>query len=242
MTETQANVPDSVEPVSLRGPYLKVFSSIDGCFDYDLSADRTTIGRAEESDIRFDDSTVSRNHAVIVRDGDRFVIKDLGSYQGTQVRGKSVTRHVLEDGDCVQISMHVLQFKTQTVEAVARRVSLKARRLLAREFHPLPSTMQLSYRFVDTGSYRLFSAGDTIVVGKGGLLIPARQPPDDALCVELRLIWPDGREKRLLGEVLGVIDDEGLDWMCVKLHRATKGLVEKLAETATPGQWIPVQT
>ena len=46
------------------------------------SGDRTTIGRSPDCDIFLDDVTVSRNHAVLVAEGDRFVIEDQGSQIG----------------------------------------------------------------------------------------------------------------------------------------------------------------
>ncbi len=237
----RADASGEVPTVSLRSPFLRIFSSQDGCSEFDLTADRTIIGRSEESDVRFDDTMVSRKHAVITREGDRFLLKDLGSYQGTTVNGQTIRRHRLEHGDSIGISTHVLQFRVNTVENIAARVVKKARRLLQGQFHLLPSSMALRYRFFGSAPEHIFTSGDTLVVGQGGLLIPARDPPDHVVCLELGLTWPNGREKRLLGEILGVMPDEGMDWMCVKIHRGSKEILKTLLESGTPGEWIPVR-
>ena len=45
------------------------------------------MGRAPECDIELADATVSRRHAEVVRDGDAWFIRDLGSSNGTKVNG-----------------------------------------------------------------------------------------------------------------------------------------------------------
>lgn len=58
-----------------------------------------TIGRHPDSNLVLADPNVSRNHAEIRPDGDRFVVVDLGSTNGSRVNGVRVDRQVLEDGD-----------------------------------------------------------------------------------------------------------------------------------------------
>ena len=58
--------------------------------------------------------TVSRKHALLVRDGDEFRIEDQGSLNGTFVnrrRIESATR--LESGDEVQIGKYRMSFITK---------------------------------------------------------------------------------------------------------------------------------
>src|SRR5689334_13191981 len=50
--------------------------------------DNVSIGRAEDNDIRIDDSSVSRRHAILHR-GPVLRIEDLGSANGTRVRPES---------------------------------------------------------------------------------------------------------------------------------------------------------
>lgn len=55
-----------------------------------LSEGEMSLGSAEDSDLRLTDPTVSRRHALIRVEGDRVEVEDLGSRNGTRVRGKTV--------------------------------------------------------------------------------------------------------------------------------------------------------
>jgi pSer/pThr/pTyr-binding forkhead associated (FHA) protein len=77
---------------------------------YALVKPSTTIGRHPDSDIFLDDVTVSRNHAVIVHEGDEVVIIDQGSLNGTFVNRRRDERIVLKDGDEIQIGKYKLTF------------------------------------------------------------------------------------------------------------------------------------
>jgi pSer/pThr/pTyr-binding forkhead associated (FHA) protein len=67
------------------------------------------IGRSVESPIFLDDVTVSRKHALLVKDASSFRIKDQGSLNGTYVNNKSVTDSPLSTGDEIQIGkFHML--------------------------------------------------------------------------------------------------------------------------------------
>jgi pSer/pThr/pTyr-binding forkhead associated (FHA) protein len=77
---------------------------------YVLERERLTIGRSPDADIFLDDVTVSRRHAVLVRQGRGFAVEDLGSLNGTFVNRKRVDAKTLEDGDEVQIGKYKLTF------------------------------------------------------------------------------------------------------------------------------------
>jgi hypothetical protein len=71
---------------------------------------RTLVGRSPECDIFLDDVTVSRQHAEILRDGDEFTIRDLGSLNGTYVNRKRIESAVLQNDDEVQVGKYRLTF------------------------------------------------------------------------------------------------------------------------------------
>ncbi|HXF98144.1 MAG TPA: FHA domain-containing protein [Gaiellaceae bacterium] len=71
---------------------------------------RTLIGRSPECDIFLDDVTVSRRHAELIREGDRFTIRDLGSLNGTYVNRRRIESAPLENDDEVQIGKYRLTF------------------------------------------------------------------------------------------------------------------------------------
>ncbi|GAB96192.1 pSer/pThr/pTyr-binding forkhead associated (FHA) protein [Kineosphaera limosa] len=77
-----------------------------------LDAPTTTTGRHPDSDIFLDDVTVSRKHAVFQVEGDSFVVRDVGSLNGTYVNRELVDQAVLRPGDEVQIGKYRLVFYT----------------------------------------------------------------------------------------------------------------------------------
>lgn len=77
-----------------------------------LDKDRTSAGRHPSSDIFLDDITVSRRHAEVMREGQRFLVKDVGSLNGTYVNRERVDVAELESGDELQIGKFKLMFFT----------------------------------------------------------------------------------------------------------------------------------
>jgi hypothetical protein len=71
---------------------------------------RTLIGRSPECDVFLDDVTVSRRHAELLHDGDRFTIRDLGSLNGTFVNRERVEAAELHDDDEVQVGKYRMTF------------------------------------------------------------------------------------------------------------------------------------
>jgi len=77
--------------------------------EVELQPGVTTIGRSTDSDIKIDNAGVSAQHAKIIHDGDKFIIEDSDSRNGTFVNGARVSRKILSDGDEVVISKHILK-------------------------------------------------------------------------------------------------------------------------------------
>jgi len=75
-----------------------------------LDRDLTTAGRHSDSDIFLDDVTVSRRHAEFRRDGAAFVVRDVGSLNGTYANRDRIDEAKLTSGDEVQIGKFRLVF------------------------------------------------------------------------------------------------------------------------------------
>jgi hypothetical protein len=75
-----------------------------------LSSPVTNIGRHADSDIALDDITVSRRHCEVSRDGGRFIVRDVGSLNGTYVNQKRVDVAEVTQGDELQIGKFHLVF------------------------------------------------------------------------------------------------------------------------------------
>ena len=84
-----------------------------------LDADVTRAGRHPDSDIFLDDITVSRRHAEIVRTGDGFTVKDVGSLNGTYLNRERIEEATLVNGDELQIGKFKLVFFSGTGMAAA---------------------------------------------------------------------------------------------------------------------------
>ena len=75
-----------------------------------LAADRTRIGRGHAADVRLDDPTVSRRHALIVRDAGVATVYDERSLNGVLVNGRPVSSQRLEHGDEIRLGRRRLCF------------------------------------------------------------------------------------------------------------------------------------
>jgi pSer/pThr/pTyr-binding forkhead associated (FHA) protein len=75
-----------------------------------LDADEVSTGRHPNSDIFLDDVTVSRKHATFRREGDVFLVRDVGSLNGTYVNRERIDEASLKTRDEVQIGKFRLVF------------------------------------------------------------------------------------------------------------------------------------
>ena len=83
---------------------------------YGLEAHVTRAGRHPESDIFLDDITVSRRHAEFLRNADGYVVKDVGSLNGTYLNRERIEQAPLSAGDEVQIGKFKLVFIVSSPE------------------------------------------------------------------------------------------------------------------------------
>jgi pSer/pThr/pTyr-binding forkhead associated (FHA) protein len=75
-----------------------------------LSQEWTRIGRSLAADIRFDDATVSRRHALVVSQAEGVRVLDDRSLNGVYVNGERVEWAPLTDGDEISIGRHSIFF------------------------------------------------------------------------------------------------------------------------------------
>src|SRR5258706_4348990 len=90
----------------------KLILSVDGQVlkEYQLTKERTLIGRKPHNDIPIDNLAVSGEHAAIITILNDSFIEDLGSTNGTMVNGKPVKKHFLQNNDVVEIGKHKLKY------------------------------------------------------------------------------------------------------------------------------------
>lgn len=98
----------SLDVVDEYTPYLETQSRVDEQLEYVLSRARVTVGSAPGNDIVIDaafngSGTVGGTHTELRREGDGFVIADLGSGTGVYVNGDKVAEAALKDNDQVRV-------------------------------------------------------------------------------------------------------------------------------------------
>jgi hypothetical protein len=74
---------------------------------------RTSIGRTPDNQIVVPIREVSRRHAEILCAETGYVVRDLGSPNGTFVNGERITEHRLQDGDRIAMGGQVFVFKAR---------------------------------------------------------------------------------------------------------------------------------
>lgn len=89
---------------------------------HDLFGDIIMIGRAPANHIPIDHSTVSAHHALLLRVGDSYWLKDLNSTNGTQINGVFVAEAELEDGDTIRFGSVIALFVGDSCKRTRPRI------------------------------------------------------------------------------------------------------------------------
>lgn len=85
-----------------------------------LRAGENILGREEDDGVQIDSPTVSRRHARISVSPDGAVLEDLGSKNGTQLRGEPVSGAVaLADRDEIRVGSVVIRFRMSSASRTA---------------------------------------------------------------------------------------------------------------------------
>src|SRR4029078_1160423 len=91
--------------------YLVVLAGASVGEMYKIEVEKTVIGRGQNAQIRLLDDGISREHAQLVIQGERVVLEDVGSTNGTYCNGLKVDRKELADGDKILVgSTTILKF------------------------------------------------------------------------------------------------------------------------------------
>src|SRR5215831_8526740 len=111
-THTKPAVPIESDKEQKRNlAYLVVLAGVSAGEMFKLQSDKTIVGRGPKVTVRLNDEGVSREHCQLVRDGDKIVLEDLGSTNGTFCNGMRVDRRELADGDKIMVgSTTILKF------------------------------------------------------------------------------------------------------------------------------------
>ncbi len=85
-----------------------------------------TIGRHPDNTLQILDRIVSKEHAQVVRQPDgRYLFRDLGSLNGSFLRGERVSEHVLQENDEIMLGSTCLTFQEKSAqESVLQKVTI----------------------------------------------------------------------------------------------------------------------
>jgi pSer/pThr/pTyr-binding forkhead associated (FHA) protein len=113
-TETGDALLDAArDEIDEPGRYL-VFHDAGTVRTVTMTNDSMRIGRSLSADLRFEDPTVSRRHAVLVAEADAVRVLDDRSLNGVFVNGERVVSQTLTDGDEIVIGRYRLRFADRT--------------------------------------------------------------------------------------------------------------------------------
>jgi tetratricopeptide (TPR) repeat protein len=124
--------------MSVRGELHLTGSSINGheVSVIQLETPRFTIGRGPENTFCIPASVVSRSHAEVIRIGNDFLLRDLGSTNGSFVNGARVSEQMLNDGD-------LLRFGNNGPEALFKIIEKETGEIIELPRHPKSTTENL---------------------------------------------------------------------------------------------------
>jgi pSer/pThr/pTyr-binding forkhead associated (FHA) protein len=90
---------------------LCIMSEKDGARFFELNHEITYLGRSTINDVQIQDKYVSREHISIRKVGDKFLVRDLGSKNGTFVNGNQIrsgTEVEIKIGASIVVGMSVI--------------------------------------------------------------------------------------------------------------------------------------
>ncbi len=98
----------------------KLILSIEGATlkEIPLTKGRTTIGRKPQNDIQIDNLAISGEHAVLALVGNDIFLEDMNSTNGTFVNGQQVKKHLLQNGDAIELGKYSLKYVSEAAQPV----------------------------------------------------------------------------------------------------------------------------
>lgn len=84
-------------------------------------------GRGDAASVRVEDAAVSREHFIIARDRDGYVIEDLDSRNGTWVDGRKISLARLHSSDCIVAGRTIFIFEDEARPAAATGTLVRTR-------------------------------------------------------------------------------------------------------------------
>ncbi len=110
---------------------LHILSETSVAQTIDLKADLISVGRTEQNEICIADKSVSKRHAMLVRDGNEYQLHDFNATNGTFVDGERIMAVKLHDGASIRLGFVELRYESGTAKAATAPVQALAPEVLA---------------------------------------------------------------------------------------------------------------
>jgi pSer/pThr/pTyr-binding forkhead associated (FHA) protein/tetratricopeptide (TPR) repeat protein len=156
--------------------------------NFEITKEEISIGRGSSCDIIIEDKKASRKHCIVKRIGGSFILKDLGSANGTYVNGIKVSEQELAGEDTIKIGTTEFNFVAKNQDYFAQ----ESQGVFLKE-----SATNADAAIADLGSAEMLPAPDMVMgdlgaapadlnqylpdVGAGGLPTPMSQVTPDAV-------------------------------------------------------------
>jgi DNA-binding response OmpR family regulator len=192
-------------------PTFTIVITRPGTADWDRRefSGEVVIGRTDDCDVVLADATVSRRHAVIRRDGDRFLIEDLESRNGTLIDGRRCQGGPVAAGAGANVRIGPFQLSLDVVEGAPDATTVLAAQAIN------------SRCFLDAGLRAFYVDGVVAMEGIAGR--------EFALLERLVQAAPNLVPNR---ELADYIWGEG-QWDVYMLHNLVRRVRRKIEETTT---------
>ncbi|MFH0880633.1 MAG: FHA domain-containing protein [Lentisphaerota bacterium] len=85
---------------------------------FQIDREMLTLGRSKDNTIPLDNSTVSGHHCAIVFEGNRYILRDRESTNGTRLNSREISEAVLKPKDLIQVGSVEFLFDAEENSAV----------------------------------------------------------------------------------------------------------------------------
>ena len=93
--------------------------------EFQITKERTTLGRRPYNDIVIDNLAVSGEHAVLTASASDVFIEDLNSTNGTYINGKAVKKQLLSNNDVVEVGKYRIKYLADDAEDYEKTMILR---------------------------------------------------------------------------------------------------------------------
>jgi pSer/pThr/pTyr-binding forkhead associated (FHA) protein len=105
-------------------PLLYVLSGPSAGDTYEVKDGTTLVGRGPDNDLQIIEQSISRKHARLILSGERLLIEDLGSQNGTQLNGHPVGSHYqieVKEGDFISLGSVLMSLGKPSIPSASKR-------------------------------------------------------------------------------------------------------------------------